>query len=125
MSRSIVLVVDDQRDQRETIAPALEAEGYAVRCAENGAQALALMHGAGRPDAIVLDLSMPVMGGWELLEILRGEPELSEIPVVVLSALPAPTGTLHLAKPVSLGDLLEMLDRVRTHRGGDVVERPI
>ncbi len=62
-----------------------------VRAAENGAAALALLRGAGggtrlRPGLILLDLSMPVLGGLELLRQLKSEPELRSIPVVVLSA---------------------------------------
>src|SRR3974390_2698974 len=105
-----VLVVDDDRDLRDTVAAVLENEGYEVRCAENGAQALALMHG-GTPGAIVRDLSMPVMSGWELIEALQADGDLAGIPVVVLSATRAPAGVIHLAKPVSLGDLLTTLRR--------------
>jgi two-component system response regulator CpxR len=106
-----VLVVDDDQDLRDTVAAALETEGYRVRCAANGAQALALMHGY-RPEAIVLDLSMPIMSGWELLEAVRERRELREVHVLVLSAMRAPPGVEHLDKPVSLGDLLSTLDRM-------------
>jgi CheY-like chemotaxis protein len=106
-----VLVVDDDRDMRDTVAAALETEGYAVRCAENGAQALALMRGY-LPEAIVLDLSMPVMTGWELLDAVHQQRELREVPVLVLSALTAPDGVEHLDKPVSLDQLLATLDRL-------------
>jgi CheY-like chemotaxis protein len=106
-----VLVVDDDRDMRDTIAAVLESEGYDVRCAENGAQALAAMHGP-KPAAVVLDLSMPVMSGWELLEAVRAEDELSSIPVVVFSAMRAPEGVPHLNKPVSPDELVTTLDRV-------------
>jgi CheY-like chemotaxis protein len=106
-----VLVVDDDRDMRDTVAAALETEGYAVCCAENGAQALALMRGY-LPEAIVLDLSMPVMSGWELLDAVHERRELREVPVLVLSALTAPAGVEHLDKPVSLDQLLATLDRL-------------
>ncbi len=106
-----VLVVDDDQDIRDTVSAALEIEGYRVRCAENGAQALAVMHGY-RPEAIVLDLSMPVMSGWELLEVVQETRELQGIPVLVLSAMRAPAGVEHLNKPVSLDELLETLDRL-------------
>jgi CheY-like chemotaxis protein len=106
-----ILVVDDDRDVRETVAAVLDGEGYRVRCAENGAQALAMLHGA-KPSAIILDLMMPVMNGWELLQIVRDDAELCRIPVVVLSAMRAPFEMPHLAKPVSLEELIHMLDRV-------------
>jgi CheY-like chemotaxis protein len=115
MGRSAaVLVVDDDRDVRDIVATVLESEGYAVRCAENGAQALAIMHGP-KPNAIVLDLMMPVMSGWELLEAVRSDGDLSSIPIVVLSAVRAPSGVAHLTKPVSLDELVTTLDRVCRH----------
>jgi CheY-like chemotaxis protein len=106
-----VLVVDDDRDFRDAVAAVLERQGYEVRCAANGAQALALMH-RGKPGAIVLDLSMPVMSGWELIDALRADGDLACIPVVVLSATRAPAGVIQLAKPVSLHDLVTTVDRV-------------
>ena len=104
-----VLIVDDDQDMRDTVAAALETEGYAVRCAENGAQALALLRGY-LPEAIVLDLSMPVMSGWELLEVVHERCDLRGVPVLVLSAMVAPAGVEHLNKPVSLDELLAKLD---------------
>jgi CheY-like chemotaxis protein len=115
MGRSAaVLVVDDDRDVRDIVATVLESEGYAVRCAENGAQALAIMHGP-KPNAIVLDLMMPVMSGWELLEAVRMDGDLASIPIVVLSAVRAPSGVAHLTKPVSVDELVTTLDRVCRH----------
>lgn len=109
-----VLVVDDDRDVRDIVTAVLESEGYSVRCAENGAQALAIMHGP-KPGAIVLDLMMPVMSGWELLDAVQSDADLSRIPVLVLSAVRAPAGVAHLSKPVSLDELVTMLDRVCRH----------
>jgi len=117
-SPSHVLVVDDDRDIRDTLAVALQTEGYAVDCAENGAQALAVLHGVRHgspPAAIVLDLSMPIMSGWELLAAVHDDEDLCAIPVVVLSAMRAPAGVEHLAKPVSLDELVATLDRVCHH----------
>jgi CheY-like chemotaxis protein len=65
-----------------------------------------------RPEAIVLDLSMPIMTGWELLEAVHERRELREVPILVLSAMGAPAGVEHLDKPVSLDDLLATLDRL-------------
>jgi CheY-like chemotaxis protein len=106
-----VLVVDDDAEMRDALATALETEGYRVRCAANGAQALALMHGY-RPEAIVLDLSMPIMSGWELLDAVHERRDLHDVHVLVLSALRAPAGVEHLDKPASLDDLLAKLDRM-------------
>ncbi len=99
---------------RDIVAAVLENKGYTVRCAENGAQALAFMHGP-KPEAIITDLMMPVMSGWEFLEALRGEAELACIPVVVLSVVRGPAGVAHLPKPVSADELITVLDRVCRH----------
>lgn len=107
-----VLVVDDDRDLRDTLTAVLELEGYEVRCAENGAQALAILQ-RSNPSAVVLDLSMPVMSGWELLQIVREDVDLSRVPLIVLSGMRAPAGVTHLLKPVSVDDLVLTIDRVR------------
>ncbi|HZP94721.1 MAG TPA: response regulator [Candidatus Limnocylindria bacterium] len=83
-ARRRVLVVDDEPQVRATIRDALAFEGYEVSEASNGAEALALIDDRGT-DAIVLDLWMPVMDGWQFRRAqLAAHPE---IPVVVLSAL--------------------------------------
>jgi CheY-like chemotaxis protein len=104
-----VLVVDDDRDLRDTMAAVLRHEGYEVECAENGARALAMMHDV-KPRAILLDLAMPVMSGWELLEALHADARLSAIPTLVLSSMRAPQGVMQLRKPVSLDDLVTTVD---------------
>jgi CheY-like chemotaxis protein len=109
--RSSVLVVDDDRDVRDTLAAVLESEGYSVRCVADGAQALAALH-LGKPVAIVLDLNMPVMSGWELLDAVRSDGELADVPIVVLSALRGPDDVPYLDKPVSAEELVRTLDRI-------------
>ena len=81
-----VLVVEDNNDLREMVAEALEMDGYRVSTAPNGRIALEQVH-VSRPHLIVLDLMMPVMTGWQLLEALREVPELASVPVVIVSAL--------------------------------------
>jgi two-component system response regulator (stage 0 sporulation protein F) len=110
-----VLVVDDDRDARETVAAALETDGYHVRCAGNGAQALAALLHERKPEAVILELSMPVMTGWELLATVHEDRDLQGIPFVVVSAMRAPAGVEHLDKPVSLRDLVTTLDRLCRH----------
>lgn len=85
-----VLVVEDDLAVRETLRDVLEMEGYRVLTAENGAEALAVLSRSTPPCLILLDLMMPVMDGWQLLEILRspgdGTP-YATIPVAVISAV--------------------------------------
>jgi CheY-like chemotaxis protein len=85
-----VLVVDDDRDIRDVLSDALEAEGYRVTTAGDGQEALDwLRSGAGRPCVILLDLMMPRMDGIQLRTELLNDPALAPIPVVVLSADPS------------------------------------
>jgi CheY-like chemotaxis protein len=110
--RASVLVVDDDDAIREVIAEVLRDEGYAVTVAANGEQALREIRGPHRPDLVLLDLMMPVMSGWELLVQLQSNEDLSEIPVVTVSAMSAPGVVEHLSKPVDLGELLDTVERL-------------
>jgi CheY-like chemotaxis protein/anti-sigma regulatory factor (Ser/Thr protein kinase) len=84
-SNSAVLVVDDDPRARELVRRALESEHCAVSEAENGRAALERV-AESRPDLIVLDLMMPVMGGIEFLRELRIDDSGHDVPVIVLTA---------------------------------------
>jgi DNA-binding response OmpR family regulator len=106
-----VLVVDDRADIRELIALSLSAEGYRVRCAEDGMAALLSLM-SELPDVILLDLNMPIMDGWEFARIYRAFSR-DQAPLVVMSAAldgRAAAAKLqadgYLAKPFELDDLL-------------------
>lgn len=79
-----VLIVDDNADMRDYVCRLLQA-GREVRSAENGKEALAAI-AAWRPDIIVSDIMMPVMGGYELLAAIRGNEQTKDISFVLLSA---------------------------------------
>jgi CheY-like chemotaxis protein len=85
-----ILVVDDYADARATHRELLEQAGHQVIEAANGRQALDLLTAHEAPDVgmILLDLAMPVMDGWKLLEVLQSYIRLSSIPVVVVSGQP-------------------------------------
>ena len=113
-----VLVVEDERTIRRSIAGYLQDAGYTVDEAENGAQALDAMRSA-LPDVVVLDLLMPIMGGRDFVQAARQDVRLGAVPVVLLSAahdLAQATEQLQprasLAKPVDLDVLLAVVDRV-------------
>jgi DNA-binding response OmpR family regulator len=82
MNERRILVVDDDADIRGLVRELLERRGFAVTEAADGKQALQEMY-AGRPDLVVLDVSMPGLDGWTTLERIR---ELSDVPVVMLTA---------------------------------------
>ena len=84
MPAKTVLVVEDDADMRALLARHLRAAGYGVRTAANGLHAAAeCVH--LKPDLIVSDVHMPRMGGFEMIRILKSEPELKDIPVIFLT----------------------------------------
>jgi signal transduction histidine kinase/DNA-binding response OmpR family regulator len=112
-----VLVIDDERASRETIGSALAEEGYAVITAAGGRDGLRLVR-ERRPDAVVLDVIMPDVDGWAVLRALKADPELAEIPVILVTVLGdrdmglALGAAEHLTKPISPQDLIRVLSRV-------------
>ena len=82
-----LLVVDDNEDNRYTLTRRLKRQGYVdVATAEHGRQALELM-AARAFDLVLLDVMMPEMDGYEVLETMKADPALRGIPVVMISAL--------------------------------------
>lgn len=81
-----ILVVDDNRMNRLKLSLSLEGQGHCVVLAENGQQALDLL--ASQPfDVVLLDIIMPEMDGFQVLERIKGGLELRDIPVIVISAV--------------------------------------
>jgi CheY-like chemotaxis protein len=83
-----VLVVDDEPLIALALEAALEDAGYRVVTAANGRQGLERLAEAPRPDVVLLDMMMPVMGGAAMRAAMAADPELRGIPVVVVSSLP-------------------------------------
>src|SRR6266536_5405604 len=83
---SMVLIVDDEYIGRETLQSVLEGEGYELEMAENGMQAIEKAKKL-LPDVILLDVMMPGMTGFEVCQRIRNDPEIAEIPIIVLTAL--------------------------------------
>jgi signal transduction histidine kinase len=81
-----ILVVDDNRTSRLKLSMNLEQQGHSVSLAEDGQQALDRLK--GEPfDVVLLDILMPEMDGYQVLERMKSDPELRDIPVIVISAL--------------------------------------
>jgi CheY-like chemotaxis protein len=80
-----VLVVEDDVDVLQVIKEVIEAQGYRAIAVENGRQALAVLE-EERPALMLIDLFMPVMSGGELLKVVKGNPQLSAIPRVIMTA---------------------------------------
>jgi adenylate cyclase len=81
-----VLVVDDDRVNRMLLTRSLEREGHRVRCAENGAEALELLHD-DPCDVVLLDIVMPELDGVSVLEHVKGDPALQDVPVIMISGV--------------------------------------
>jgi class 3 adenylate cyclase len=81
-----VLVVDDDRVNRMLLTRSLEHEGHRVRCAENGAEALELLHD-DPCDVVLLDIVMPELDGVSVLEHMKGDPALQDVPVIMISGV--------------------------------------
>jgi two-component system response regulator MprA len=127
-----LLVVDDDRAVRESLRRALTLEGYEVDLAEDGADGLARVAGAS-PDAIVLDVAMPVVDGIEMCRRLRDDG--ASLPILMLTARESVTDRVagldagaddYLVKPFALEELLArlraLLRRTDGAAPGDVLE---
>ena len=106
-----VLVVEDDPDCREMLATLVEALGYPVVVAQNGAEALAVAH-AYQPCLILLDLMMPVMDGEEFRQTQLADPAIRDIPVIIVSAKHSARATAKrlraaaaIAKPIDLDEV--------------------
>ena len=117
-----VLVVDDDPDLLTLVELQLRHHGHDVATANGGEQALAHVEANGRPDVAVLDVAMPGMNGFELLETLRKRPATAGLPAVFLSARVSPRDVdkgrsldaLYLTKPYVMHALLEAIDKLVT-----------
>jgi signal transduction histidine kinase len=85
-TQRFILVVDDNAANRDTLARRLQRQGYVVVAAASGRQALEILR-ADTCDLVLLDIMMPEMDGYEVLQRIKGDPRLQAIPVVMISAL--------------------------------------
>lgn len=115
----VLLAVDDEEDMRFLMELCFDSTGYEVRTASNGLEALEMLAADGI-DLVFLDLRMPVLDGWAVLDRLREGPPLHDVPVVVVSAhasIEAQEEALRrgarsvLTKPYTRDELLELADR--------------
>ncbi len=123
-----ILAVDDEPNIVRLIQVNLERNGYTVETANNGVQALAKIR-ERRPDLVVSDVMMPEMGGFELLDSIRMDPALADLPVIMLTAKTQDadvvrgysTGVdMYLTKPFNPMELLQFVKRIlSSSSGGD------
>jgi len=123
----MILVVEDNSDIRETVCLVLQAGGYQTAEAANGREAIDWLHSEAAPSVILLDLTMPVMDGYQFLTAKEADPVLEGLPVVVMSALNFSYLVLAhrvsecLRKPFSPDALLDAVERssVRKELAGE------
>ena len=112
-----ILVVDDEADIRDCFRQALELQGYPVATATNGQEAWLALHARPIPALVLLDLMMPVMNGAELLRLIRSDPELEGLPVVLVTAFGALANAALanaqecVGKPLELDALYRLVER--------------
>jgi signal transduction histidine kinase/CheY-like chemotaxis protein len=107
-----VLVIDDDATARELIADHLKAEGFSVVTAAGGVEGLKRAKEL-RPTAITLDVMMPDLDGWSVLAALRQDPELADIPVIMVTIVDEHRRGIALG---AAGYLTKPIDRERLHR---------
>jgi len=119
-----VLVIEDDPDIQELLRALLRRAGYTVVDAPTGREGLRAFH-QGRPELVILDVGLPDLAGWEVLERIR---DMSDVPVLVLTARASDRDKVrglhggaddYLTKPFSRDELLARLVAIRRRRTSD------
>lgn len=120
-----ILLVEDNEMNRDMLSRRLERRGYKVVMAEDGAVGVAMAR-SENPDLILMDMSLPIVDGWEATRQIKGAPETRSIPVIALTAH-AMAGDEEKAlaagcndyetKPVDLPKLLAKIDALLQSKG--------
>ena len=121
-----LLVVDDNEMNRDLFTRRLERQGYQVTVAVDGLQALEKLHQADF-DLVLLDIMLPVMNGYQVLEHLKADESLSQVPVIIATSLDEADGKArcmalgaddYLTKPINPGMLKSRIsDCLARHHG--------
>jgi CheY-like chemotaxis protein len=119
LSHEYIVVIEDDQPIREMMEAVIKAEGYGVRTACNGEEAMEILKNLDSPRLIITDLSMPIMDGYSFIELANQTDTISNIPIVVISASPLnskikekiATGKIKklIKKPVNLDYLIEVI----------------
>ena len=129
MANEKILCIEDEPQMIDLIRLILETQGYRVVAAQGGEEGLEMML-SERPDLILLDIMMPEMDGGDVYHRMQQEPELSQIPVIVVTAKAAPIDKVlwmnvaqvddYVTKPFGTHDLLSSVERVLSRRAGRI-----
>jgi DNA-binding response OmpR family regulator len=116
----LVLIVDDDEAVRDLLRICLKIEGYNVMTASDGLQALTLLR-RRKPDLVVLDIYMPILDGWSVLEAIRTDESLKELPVIMLTIERSPASIIRswkegvdcfISKPFDPQDIIAIIRRI-------------
>lgn len=117
-SSKTIVIVEDEPDTAEMFSEMIRLVGYRVIKLYGGAAAMGFL-AREKPDALILDLMMPDVSGLDVLRFVRHEPQLKNIPVIVVSAKSLPSdiqdglnagASTYLTKPVAFNDLISAID---------------
>jgi len=125
MSRTKVLIAEDNLDSQQLLQTILESEGFIVTAASDGEKAIDMLHEI-KPDVLVTDLLLPSVSGGDLIRYVRKTTELARIPIVVISAYGdhyesdalAVGANVVLKKPLDSEILVDTIRRFEAARGG-------
>jgi DNA-binding response OmpR family regulator len=121
-----ILLVDDHPDILRLLQISLKSEGHEIRTAGNGAEALELIH-AEHPDMVILDVVMPEVDGYRVLNRIKTDPSLKDVIVVMLTVRDHPEdmalgldigADFYLTKPFRPTDVTSLVRRVFENRSG-------
>jgi two-component system phosphate regulon response regulator PhoB len=119
-AQKTVLVVEDEPDAAELFAEMMRVNGFRVIKMFSSTPAISMI-AQEKPDVVILDVMMPDVSGLEVLRFMRREPELKDIPVIVVSAKSMPSdirtgmdagASMYLTKPVGYLDLKHAVERL-------------
>lgn len=116
MSKSTVLIIEDDNDLREGMEELISSEGYHVLTARDGQAGISLLNAAANPSLILLDVKMPHFNGTQFLTALKSKPEFQNIPVVFVSAEKPDSQAIEkadgfLVKPINLDAMYKVIKK--------------
>jgi len=128
MQPHALMLIEDDYDLRAGLTELFLAEGYRIVAAENGLAALEQLRKGFRPSVIILDMFMPIMDGWDFRSSQLRDPELRDIPTVVLTAGGFTAESVQMQsekvefipKPPSVPALLEIVARLSQQRPSEL-----
>ncbi|MFZ3350359.1 MAG: response regulator [Xanthobacteraceae bacterium] len=121
-----VLVVDDDPAVHDVLAATLGKEGYRITHANDGIEALKLMR-THAPDIVTLDVMMPKMDGWSVLGVMKSEPQLAHIPVIMLTIVDHRNlgfslgASEYMTKPIDRNRLIALIEKFASSKGDGTV----